>query len=75
MQTSTGRRPPLPFPLMVGGQTDCLPQISRQQGAVESACQTIMLLLVDTRNAAFPGPSFYQRTPHQVCVDISLQEV
>ena len=64
-----------PPTVTVGGPMDLLPQISQQKGAVEAACQTILLLFVTSINASLPGPALCQRIPQQAYVYTSLPEV
>ena len=77
--TRSLRRHPLgedtPPPLLAGGPTDRMPQLSRQQGAIESAHQAILLLFYTSLDASHSIPDLRQCIPHQACVYTSLTEV
>ena len=60
--------------LTVGGPIDCLPQLSRQLGAVKSAPQAILLLFFAYLDAEFLGPDLRQCITHQACIYSSLPE-
>ena len=64
-----------PSPLMVGGSTYRLIQISLQQGTVEAVCKTILILFFASINTAYPSPTLLQRIPHQANIDIYLPVV
>ena len=72
VQTSPWRRHP---PLSVNGPTDCLPQLYRQQGDLESMRQEILLLFYSSLDAAVSISVLHQCTPHQACVYSPLLEV
>ena len=71
VQTSPWRRHP---PLSVNGPTDCLPQLYRQQGDLESMRQEILLLFYKYLDVALSGSALHQRLTHQACVYYPLPE-
>ena len=73
VQTPFRRRPPPPF--LVDGLTDLLPQLSRQQGAVEDVRQAIFLQFYVSFDVALLSPALCQRIPHYACIYSLLPEV
>ena len=55
-------------PLLIGGPSDHLLQISRQQGAIEAVVQVILLLFYASLNVALSISALCQCIPHQACV-------
>ena len=60
---------------MIGGPSDHLLQISRQQGAIEAVVQVILLLFYASLNVALSISALCQCIPHQACVYDPLPEV
>ena len=73
VQTSLERRHT--FPISVGGLSDRLPQLSQQQGAVETMHQAILLLFNTSLNTSLSSSAICQHIPHQACVYTPLPEV